>query len=173
MGVNDLNLLKSWNPNLLKNKQKIWKERELLKEEDLKIKELNKELAQGTNDRMIDNTTKSKNKGLSWMYESSITDNKNDKKSASDTVGAYSLYDKKQNNQSNKKVLSLKDKQQRMISNDKKVTKPITTNKNNRQKTGNFNKLRNEDPMANLSNNKKSRKKMSKLSLEDPMSKFK
>ncbi|OBA28666.1 hypothetical protein HANVADRAFT_51135, partial [Hanseniaspora valbyensis NRRL Y-1626] len=83
MGVNDLNLLKSWNPNLLKNKQKIWKERELLKEEDLKIKELNKELAQGTNDSTIHNTTKSKNKGLSWMYESSITDNKNDKKSES------------------------------------------------------------------------------------------
>ncbi|KAL6942779.1 hypothetical protein ACO0RG_001740 [Hanseniaspora osmophila] len=45
MGVGDLNLLKSWNPNLLKNKKKVWQHEEELLQEEKKFKEKQQEIA--------------------------------------------------------------------------------------------------------------------------------
>lgn len=171
MGVNDLNLLKSWNPNLLKNKQKIWQERELLKEEDLKIKELNKELVSEQNsDSKDNNSIHSKSKGLSWMYDSSLDQTKSNKVLKSDSLASFPLHNKETSKKTEKKVLSLKDKQQKMNNTQNKVFKP---NNKDIKKNSRSSELRNEDPMAFLNKNVVKRKKNSKLSREDPMSNFK
>lgn len=62
-GGNDLNLLKSWNPKLSKNRAKVkQKERELLLEEE-KIQKQIKE-------RQVNDLASIKSKtGLEWMYE--------------------------------------------------------------------------------------------------------
>lgn len=62
-GGNDLNLLKSWNPKLSKNRQKVKQKEEELLLEETKIQQRQKE-------REIEDlsSTKSKN-GLEWMYE--------------------------------------------------------------------------------------------------------
>lgn len=76
MGSGDLNLLKSWNPKLLKNRKKVWeREQELQKEEENFVqrqKELKKEadlneLIKSTRDCKAKQNLKSQN-GLEWMY---------------------------------------------------------------------------------------------------------
>ena len=96
MGVNDLNLLKSWNPNLLKNKQKVWKTRDELKQENLKIKELEEDIKD----------QKNKKNSLNWMYEANDVSSKPAKEA--DTLIANLLKDKKI--KVKKEALSLKAK---------------------------------------------------------------
>lgn len=85
MGSGDLNLLKSWNPKLVKNRKKVWeKEQELLKEEQKllerrkeieKERELN-ELINTERDPLKQHETKQEklHKGLDWMYEKTSFD---------------------------------------------------------------------------------------------------
>lgn len=62
-GSSDLNLLKSWNPKLSKNKQKVEKKEQEALEEERKIRQRAKE-------REIADLASAKSKtGLEWMYE--------------------------------------------------------------------------------------------------------
>ncbi|CCH58371.1 hypothetical protein TBLA_0A05780 [Henningerozyma blattae CBS 6284] len=69
MGNGDLNLLKSWNPKLVKNRAKVWqKEQEKLNEEALikkKLAEINKEKELAS----LVGETKKDNR-MDWMYKS-------------------------------------------------------------------------------------------------------
>ncbi|CCE62085.1 hypothetical protein TPHA_0B04150 [Tetrapisispora phaffii CBS 4417] len=65
MGSGDLNLLKSWNPKLVKNREKVWvKEKELINEE-LKLKERQLELQK---EKELDELVGAKTRALDWMY---------------------------------------------------------------------------------------------------------
>ncbi|KAG0668971.1 RNA-splicing factor [Maudiozyma exigua] len=70
MAAGDLNLLKSWNPKLMKNRKKVWEtEQELLKEEQ-KFKERQKELEKESEENELINGNKNRKKsGLEWMYD--------------------------------------------------------------------------------------------------------
>lgn len=70
MAAGDLNLLKSWNPKLMKNRKKVWEtEQELLKEEQ-KFKERQKELEKESEENDLINVNQGKKKsGLEWMYD--------------------------------------------------------------------------------------------------------
>ena len=71
MAAGDLNLLKSWNPKLMKNRKKVWEtEQELLKEEQ-KFKERQKELEKEyeENELINGNNSTKKKSGLEWMYD--------------------------------------------------------------------------------------------------------
>lgn len=46
MGSSDLNLKKSWHPATFKNQERVWKEEQKKKEEDTKIEQMRKELAE-------------------------------------------------------------------------------------------------------------------------------
>lgn len=46
MGSSDLNLKKSWHPSTFKNQERVWKEEKKKKEEDAKIEQMRKELAE-------------------------------------------------------------------------------------------------------------------------------
>ncbi|CCK70739.1 U2-type spliceosomal complex subunit CWC25 KNAG_0F00700 [Huiozyma naganishii CBS 8797] len=74
--ANDLNLLKSWNPKLVRNRKKVWeREQELLKEEHAfkqRQREIQKEreldsLVNASRDG--DRTGDRKKTGLEWMYD--------------------------------------------------------------------------------------------------------
>ena len=70
MAAGALNLLKSWNPKLMKNRKKVWEtEQELLKEEQ-KFKERQKELEKESEENDLINVNQGKKKsGLEWMYD--------------------------------------------------------------------------------------------------------
>ena len=144
MGVNDLNLLKSWNPNLLKNKQKVWKARDELKEENLRIKELEDDIKD----------KKTKKNTLNWMYEANDTSAKQPKEANSlmDTL----IQDKKDKNK--KQTLSLKNMQMK--------TSQGIKDKKKRELKSEILKI-GEDKKV-----KKSKKKVTKFTSEDPMSQF-
>lgn len=144
MGVNDLNLLKSWNPNLLKNKQKVWKTREELKEENLKIKELESAIKEGNKPK----------DSLSWMYQG--TDHEFKDKPDSLNLLDNLLKEKKATQKT--EVISLKDKQLKKASD-------IKENKKKQLQTEIL-KLT-EDKKV-----KKVKKKTTKFASEDPMSRF-
>lgn len=96
--MGDLNLLKSWNPKLVKNRKKVWEiEQERLKEE-LKLKErqieIQKEkelsnLISHSNKQGKNATQKKKTTGLEWMYDT------NDKIIEKETNDSYLLGRKK------------------------------------------------------------------------------
>lgn len=76
MGAGDLNLLKSWNPKLLKNRKKVWEREQEIEQEEEKFiqrqKEIKKEkelndLINSTRDQTVKQNLKLKN-GLEWMY---------------------------------------------------------------------------------------------------------
>lgn len=77
MGSGDLNLLKSWNPHLLKNKKKVWETEQQLLDEHRKIKERQLEIAKERELEELSSLTrdgtnsnkKKKKTGLEWMYE--------------------------------------------------------------------------------------------------------
>ena len=144
MGVNDLNLLKSWKPNLLKNKQKVWKARDELKEENLRIKELEEDIKD----------KKTKKNTLNWMYEANDTSAKPPKEANSlmDTL----IQDKKDKNK--KQTLSLKNMQMK--------TSQGIKDKKKRELKSEILKI-GEDKKV-----KKSKKKVTKFTSEDPMSQF-
>ncbi|XBW37310.1 hypothetical protein QEN19_002892 [Hanseniaspora menglaensis] len=169
MGVNDLNLLKSWNPNLLKNKQKIWKERELLKEEDKKIQQLSKELTQ-TDDinSTKEDKLKYKNKGLTWMYDAESAAKSSKQISNEDSLSL--LKERMKGHNSQKKILSLKDSQENILKKNNKVTKSSQKEKiNNRSNMKNLGSEYSKDILKN-SHGKKQRN--TRFSNEDPMSRF-
>lgn len=62
-GSSDLNLLKSWNPKLRKNKQKVKKIEEEAIEEERKIQQKQKEK------ELQDLAAGKRKTGLEWMYE--------------------------------------------------------------------------------------------------------
>lgn len=72
--MNDLNLLKSWNPKLTKNKKKVWQAQQDLLEENRKIKERQKEIAKERELNKLTNLSRDgsvkpkKSTGLEWMY---------------------------------------------------------------------------------------------------------
>lgn len=144
MGVNDLNLLKSWNPNLLKNKQKVWKTREELKEENLKIKELESNLKEG----------KQPKDSLNWMYQ----DTNIDTKRTADSTNLLDNLIKEKKMKQKTEAISLKDKQLKKVS-DIKETKKKELQKQILKLT--------EDKKV-----KKVKKKATKFASEDPMSRF-
>lgn len=144
MGVNDLNLLKSWNPNLLKNKQKVWKTREELKEENLKIKELESNIKEGNKPK----------DSLSWMYQGSDLDSKG--KPDSSNLLDNLIKNKKAKQKT--EAISLKDKQLKKV-------RDIKENKKKELQKEIF-KLT-EDKKV-----KKVKKKTTKFASEDPMSRF-
>ncbi|QLL31272.1 hypothetical protein HG536_0B01340 [Torulaspora globosa] len=62
-GSSDLNLLKSWNPKLAKNRQKVQKKEQEALEEEKKIRQAAKE-------RELNDLATAKSKtGLEWMYD--------------------------------------------------------------------------------------------------------
>ncbi|CEP64384.1 U2-type spliceosomal complex subunit CWC25 LALA0_S11e02850g [Lachancea lanzarotensis] len=74
MGTGDLNLLKSWNPHLLKNKKKVWETEQQLLEENKRLRERQQEIEK---ERQINElssltrngaTNKEQKSGLDWMY---------------------------------------------------------------------------------------------------------
>ncbi|CUS24364.1 LAQU0S15e02828g1_1 [Lachancea quebecensis] len=73
MGTGDLNLLKSWNPHLLKNRKKVWETEQQLLEEQRKFKERQIEIDK---ERQLDDLTSltrtgakhQKKNGMDWMY---------------------------------------------------------------------------------------------------------
>lgn len=144
MGVNDLNLLKSWNPNLLKNKQKVWKTRDELKQENLKIKELEEDIKD----------QKNKKNSLNWMYEANDVSAKPAKEA--DTLIANLLKDKKI--KVKKEALSLKAKKV-------KTDQDIKDRKKKELKDEILN-------MQESKKIKKTKKKVTKFTSEDPMSQF-
>lgn len=144
MGVNDLNLLKSWNPNLLKNKQKVWKARDELKEENLKIKELEEDIKD----------KKKKKNTLNWMYEA----NDISAKSVKETDNLMDTLIQNKKDKSQKQTLSLKDKQLKKSQDIKDKKKKEL--KSEILKMGEDKKV------------KKTKKKITKFTSEDPMSQF-
>lgn len=93
MGVGDLNLLKSWNPNLLKNKKKVWQHEEELLQEEKKFKEKQQEIAKNReleeyNALLGQSAGKPvKRTGLEWMYNDAISlANKNKNKNSADSA---------------------------------------------------------------------------------------
>ena len=81
MAAGDLNLLKSWNPKLMKNRKKVWEtEQDLLKEEQ-KFKERQQELEK---ERELESlatageSQKKKKTGLEWMYDDRIGNSENE-----------------------------------------------------------------------------------------------
>ncbi|CCF58020.1 hypothetical protein KAFR_0D03720 [Kazachstania africana CBS 2517] len=83
MGSGDLNLLKSWNPKLVKNRKKVWEtEQELLKEEQ-KLEERRKEIEKERELNELINSDvnhgkSQKQTGLEWMYKSVTFDENED-----------------------------------------------------------------------------------------------
>ncbi|SCU96850.1 LADA_0H03070g1_1 [Lachancea dasiensis] len=73
MGTGDLNLLKSWNPHLLKNKKKVWEIEQQALEENRKLQERQHEIEK---QRQLDELTsltrdgkvREKKSNLDWMY---------------------------------------------------------------------------------------------------------
>ncbi|KAI8382434.1 Pre-mRNA splicing factor-domain-containing protein [Blakeslea trispora] len=75
MGSSDLNLKKSWHPATFKNQERVWKEEQKRKEEDRKLDQLKKELAEERQlqdlQRMQEEAgTKKRSNKLDWMYAS-------------------------------------------------------------------------------------------------------
>ncbi|KAI7891055.1 uncharacterized protein EV154DRAFT_509438 [Mucor mucedo] len=75
MGSSDLNLKKSWHPATFKNQERVWKEEQKKKEEDTKIEQMRKELAeerqlQDLQRMQEDAGTKQRSNKLDWMYAS-------------------------------------------------------------------------------------------------------
>lgn len=75
MGSSDLNLKKSWHPATFKNQERVWKEEQKKKEEDSKIEQMRKELAeerqlQDLQRMQEDAGTKQRSNKLDWMYAS-------------------------------------------------------------------------------------------------------
>ncbi|CAI4051189.1 hypothetical protein SUVZ_14G0890 [Saccharomyces uvarum] len=91
MGSGDLNLLKSWNPKLMKNRKKVWEtEQDLVNEQqklNTRLKEIEKErelneLVHASNKDQPDalkNDLTLKKSGLEWMYQDAkLNDEKED-----------------------------------------------------------------------------------------------
>lgn len=73
MGSGDLNLLKSWNPHLLKNKKKVWETEQQLLDEKRKIEQRQTEIAKEKELEDLtslnrDGTSSKRKTGLEWMY---------------------------------------------------------------------------------------------------------
>ncbi|CAI4049456.1 hypothetical protein SKDZ_14G0840 [Saccharomyces kudriavzevii ZP591] len=91
MGSGDLNLLKSWNPKLMKNRKKVWEtEQDLVNEQqklNTRLKEIEKERELN---ELLDESNKNhpgglksdlrlKKSGLEWMYQDAkLSDEKED-----------------------------------------------------------------------------------------------
>ena len=78
MGSGDLNLLKSWNPKLLKNRQRVWEREQEVKREEEKFTQRQKEIKKERELNELINSTRDPNlkkdllkkskHGLEWMY---------------------------------------------------------------------------------------------------------
>lgn len=76
MGTGDLNLLKSWNPKLVKNRKKVWEKEQRLLEEDEKIRKRQLEIAKEKEEEELlagRDSTKGRKTGLEWMYQDDPT----------------------------------------------------------------------------------------------------
>ncbi|CDO92793.1 unnamed protein product [Kluyveromyces dobzhanskii CBS 2104] len=77
--MSDLNLLKSWNPKLVKNRKKVWEAQQELLEENKKIKERQKEIEKERELERYTSLTRNgkdiakKQTGLEWMYDDQST----------------------------------------------------------------------------------------------------
>ena len=91
MGSGDLNLLKSWNPKLMKNRKKVWETEQDLNTEQQKLntrlkeiekeRELNELLNESSKDKpeTLKNDLALKKSGLEWMYQDAkLSDEKED-----------------------------------------------------------------------------------------------
>lgn len=157
MGSGDLNLLKSWNPKLLKNRKKVWeREQELQREEEKFIqrqKELKKEkelndLINSSRDPHVKRNLKSQN-GLEWMY--------NDKDNLPDEKEDYLLGKRKLDTS----IIKVKSNDNIKSNGKNPFLTPSTStngdiNNNNSKKKFNYS---NDDPMAKLMAAKKTIKK--------------
>jgi len=128
----------------LKNKQKVWKTRDELKQENLKIKELEEDIKD----------QKNKKNSLNWMYEANDVSSKPAKEA--DTLIANLLKDKKI--KVKKEALSLKAKKV-------KTDQDIKDRKKKELKDEILN-------MQESKKIKKTKKKVTKFTSEDPMSQF-
>lgn len=154
MGSGDLNLLKSWNPKLLKNRKKVWeREQELQKEEENFVqrqKELKKEkelndLINSSRDPQVKQNLKSQN-GLEWMY--------NDKDNLPEEKEDY-LLGKRKLDTSIIKVKpndNIKNNAKNPFLTPSTGSSNITSSSVDRQKNNNKTKFNysNDDPMAKL-----------------------
>ncbi|SCV03237.1 LANO_0G02982g1_1 [Lachancea nothofagi CBS 11611] len=83
MGTGDLNLLKSWNPHLLKNKKKVWETEQQLLDENKKFKERQQEIENEREQEELtsltrDGNVRKKKSTLDWMYnDAASTDYQN------------------------------------------------------------------------------------------------
>ncbi|KAL3233882.1 Pre-mRNA-splicing factor CWC25 [Nakaseomyces bracarensis] len=75
MGTGDLNLLKSWNPKLVKNRKKVWEREQELLNEDEQLKRRQREIEQEQEEKELlsgrdsKSNTNPKKKGMEWMYQ--------------------------------------------------------------------------------------------------------
>lgn len=159
MGTGDLNLLKSWNPKLMKNRKKVWeREQEIIKEEEKylqrqkeikKEKELN-ELLNSSRDPDVKSTAKLQN-GLEWMY--------NDKDNLPEEKEDYLLGRKKLDTS----VIKVQKDDLGTSSKDpfisRKRNNGLSGITNQEKKTYNYD---NDDPMAKLMARRKPAKKIIK-----------
>lgn len=121
MGSGDLNLLKSWNPKLLKNRQKVWEREQEVKREEEKFiqrqKEIKREkelteLINSTRDPDLKkNLVKKSKHGLEWMY--------NDQDNLPEENEDYLLGKKKLDTT----IIKVKDNQNLYSSNNNNATK--------------------------------------------------
>ncbi|SSD58487.1 uncharacterized protein SCODWIG_00248 [Saccharomycodes ludwigii] len=163
MGVGDLNLLKSWNPHLVKNQKKVWEVEQNLLNEEKKIRERQleikkeKELQELTSldrnpnslDTHDDRNTKRKNNGLEWMYnDPTVNKTENNKNNKQETEDDDMLLGKK--NISLKTSSNLKKKKK--FTGDINSVVGTTTPSNH---TSNNSKTLSDDPMKNIVNKAK------------------
>lgn len=70
MGSGDLNLLKSWNPKLVRNREKVWvREQELLREAETARQRQREIERERELDGLLESSGTHKQSSLSWMYD--------------------------------------------------------------------------------------------------------
>ncbi|QEU60196.1 Cwc25 [Kluyveromyces lactis] len=164
--MSDLNLLKSWNPKLVKNRKKVWEAQQQLVEENKKIKERQKEIEKERElDRYSsltrDETRKNlkKKTGLEWMYDNTstaLTENEDyllGKKEITDTLLNLSG----NNNKSEKP-----ENQKQTIRKHHKGIEDVVSSKTNHKNTD----LSSDDPMAKFKSAKQAHFKTLKQSIK-------
>lgn len=154
--MSDLNLLKSWNPKLLKNRKKVWEAQQELLEENKKIKERQKEIQKERQLEHYNNLSRDeergknnkKKTGLEWMYEdakSQIADDEDfllGKKVITDSlINQANIHDDKHQEEPKK------EKKKRYYNGFQDIENKETSNHNN--------DLTKEDPMAKFAAAKK------------------
>ncbi|CCC66642.1 hypothetical protein NCAS_0A00820 [Naumovozyma castellii] len=156
MGSGDLNLLKSWNPKLVKNRKKVWENEQQLLIEETKLQERKKEIEKERQfNELLDanregESNKKKQTGLEWMYSHEFKDEKED----------YLLGKKKLD------ASVIKRQEEEEEAKDKVVSD--TSSKSNKKQID----FSSEDPMSKLKQAYKQQKRKTTMTSKKPTNKI-